>query len=1700
MYHTKNTFYFLFNKLRYAFQAVCVLLITLFSSVAFALPSGTDEGKNADIHTIWIVGDRTMVEAALNACVRFFGDGQMWSMLKVAAVLMLIMMLLTVITKRNMQAFNYFVMFVLMMCAFNIKTYVFVASYFDAKGGIGIGVAKHGQKIKDVPIGVAYPLMIFSQFSKVFAEKYDTEMQLLPELGTGLEGVLAQKQGGMMIHGTEGAFSPLKTIISLRWRFNSPRNQLILKNLQFSAEHCNWKDEFGKYADSIGTIAAISNPNQPKGSTVVYFGDTEAYQASCTTAGRIISLMMLQNVLTEENSGNWAVSPVAQDVAKRRIAASKAGTKQITSKDFVEETQKEIDSLPNMIATSVGGKEIDRSQFSAKKIAAEIERVKQALIENDSNTQPRTNNNLVSNSVWEEITGLKATSWAQKSEAINQISASTLQAEILFGNVIEKCATSEGGTSCYQAVSLMTEARTHAAIDSAGEAGMFQHYGPLAMNVLLFIYVVMTPIIAVVIMAKGIYGWKLVGAYLLFAVWVNSWLPLTMAISYYMQQSYTDKLAEVLSMISKSGEYGAIYSPTTINAILDGASDTIATASTFMATVPMLMFAILSGSAYGFVHLAQRAAMTGKDFVDESKIAPTAMDDANLGVQQAISAMTRGGPVSSTNSTDLGNAFFDNAAIHSPVKMAIDNATGVAEQYSDAISHSQQAIEDYTKGTIHLAQIQDGKAVSSGDVLQVQDGKVVGIKHVEAGETMNTVSNDGTISIYAGADGKATASVSAANTVYAKEEASVGLSTPVGGAKVAAGAEQSFTTQGTLEGSVGAGIRGQESWGTSANVSFKSGETAERAMNSTETIGSNSSIMVNGQEIDSHSVQEAMTQRIAEEQSKVASYQHSMNTMASQSARAEVSLEHFQNVGFENHRTQMEKGAEVVQHLAETHPELRESANQLSYLAESGKLQRYAEKVQELWTNPETRMAGNAALSAYFDGTNSQNIANVAQSALNAQLKAEQEIGAKHGDYDKAINVKENVVGNFENPIDPISVKADLKQQFNDSSLMQKVSHDITHKKASLGQEKYTMSEQVSDSLKARHETTDTTAAGLMVKDIATDKGENAVALKENLEKGDYKAALGSVKDLATPGGTSSMFRTPEPTATESKSGLDPATELFATLTGSSTAHADTVPLRHSHIEPQQAERQETVQPEQVVKPVEKPLSGSINSERQVERQNDDTPTANNQEPAYKPFWESGDSTVLNNAQQTQNPTADSQADKQANTSVDTTKLAADTPEQTAPQNASQFEVPEYLRQPENSGSLNGATEQATEQSLSQAAPSVKQEAIHTTQQDDMAINSTTTPQTDAWQYRQQEQYQSNAPSENKAENSVSGSLKNDIDKARDEDNEQQKQADKEEQARLQKEQEEKARQEEQRKAEEERKAEEQRRAEELKKEQEQEKATLDAMNKKLTPHTDAWAFTDTDKLKDFQEQGLVDKPNVGNDDQTIQPTENDKDGNGVVDSLDKLLKTREGGYNVVNRGEKHGYKSATRNLTDMTVKEVRQAQSGQYDFQAAGRYQIIPGTLDMAIKKLGLTGDEKFTPELQDKIFREVLVGKAGDKVKLADGKTVNVHGKLKDYLTGKSDDEDAALAAMAQEWASMPMPYDFWAKVPVKEKDEVTGKYKYVRDSKGKIVKEEKFFKAGQSYYSGSANNKAHASIDEVKQVLREMRAMNMKYHTIK
>ena len=78
----------------------------------------------------------------------------------------------------------------------------------------------------------------------------------------------------------------------------------------------------------------------------------------------------------------------------------------------------------------------------------------------------------------------------------------------------------------------------------------------------------------------------------------------------------------------------------------------------------------------------------------------------------------------------------------------------------------------------------------------------------------------------------------------------------------------------------------------------------------------------------------------------------------------------------------------------------------------------------------------------------------------------------------------------------------------------------------------------------------------------------------------------------------------------------------------------------------------------------------------------------------------------------------------------------------------------------------------------------------------------------------------------------------------------------------------------------------------------------------------------------------------------------------------------------------------------------------------AIGRYQIIPKTAIDAFKFLGYTKKQKYTPEVQDNMFKYLLMGK---------------RKPLYDYIKDeKGSDKDKAVLEMAKEFASIGVPYD--------------------------------------------------------------------------
>jgi muramidase (phage lysozyme)/peptidoglycan hydrolase-like protein with peptidoglycan-binding domain len=119
-----------------------------------------------------------------------------------------------------------------------------------------------------------------------------------------------------------------------------------------------------------------------------------------------------------------------------------------------------------------------------------------------------------------------------------------------------------------------------------------------------------------------------------------------------------------------------------------------------------------------------------------------------------------------------------------------------------------------------------------------------------------------------------------------------------------------------------------------------------------------------------------------------------------------------------------------------------------------------------------------------------------------------------------------------------------------------------------------------------------------------------------------------------------------------------------------------------------------------------------------------------------------------------------------------------------------------------------------------------------------------------------------------------------------------------------------------------------------------------------------------------------------------------------------------EGDYDSYNTGTKYKLISGHKPLETMTVNQILAAskRTDRDRIFAAGKYQIITGTLASAKAALGLSGNELFTPELQDRIFLTYLIR--------------SKRKEIGDYITkGKGTSEDAVYAS-AKEWASVEVP----------------------------------------------------------------------------
>ena len=243
-----------------------------------------------------------------------------------------------------------------------------------------------------------------------------------------------------------------------------------------------------------------------------------------------------------------------------------------------------------------------------------------------------------------------------------------------------------------------------------------------------------------------------------------------------------------------------------------------------------------------------------------------------------------------------------------------------------------------------------------------------------------------------------------------------------------------------------------------------------------------------------------------------------------------------------------------------------------------------------------------------------------------------------------------------------------------------------------------------------------------------------------------------------------------------------------------------------------------------------------------------------------------------------------------------------------------------------------------------------------------------------------------------------------------------------------------------------------------------QEKKDLEAKHKRIISGSQVGTISEKDKEEARKTKKQIQQQNL-----------NDVGVFGLIGQLESRSD-----YNTMAGG---GNK---KQLTSMTINEVLQYQNSRgTNMKAAGKWQIMPNTLRGLKKSMNLTGEELFTPEMQDRMAFELAMNRKGYR------QFANATGAEKLALMGAAQND------LAKEWASMPMANDAEGMHRLKQ---LRSKFQQDLTKGAKVSKRgrqianmsdaelQTLLNSGASYYEGIATNKALTSRANAERVLMQ------------
>jgi len=275
-----------------------------------------------------------------------------------------------------------------------------------------------------------------------------------------------------------------------------------------------------------------------------------------------------------------------------------------------------------------------------------------------------------------------------------------------------QCAEKSGNPEDWAKCSPYISAATQYNEAGAAAGTFFQRLMFHGMNIVFFIWICLSPVVAVVMLVMGIRGIKLVGSYLLFGAWAVSWYVGASIINFYI-------LKQMQTSLSMLGGFDHM----TVEGLAqwqDVLQTELGVAGDMLASVPLIMFAVMSGSVYGVTQLASKFG--GREHYDEKVNSPS--------VEGSAAFMQRNAAI---NANHLAASGF-NQNLGSGPAFEVQATDRVAQETS--VAASREASQSYTRT---LGQAVD-RVYSAGSSRQDRDDFSTSLK--ASGQTTRAVAAD----------------------------------------------------------------------------------------------------------------------------------------------------------------------------------------------------------------------------------------------------------------------------------------------------------------------------------------------------------------------------------------------------------------------------------------------------------------------------------------------------------------------------------------------------------------------------------------------------------------------------------------------------------------------------------------------------------------------------------------------------------------------------------------------------------------------------------------------------------------------------------------------------------------------------------------------------------------------------------------------